>query len=182
MLHRSMKLGKVTQDYRTVLKDLRTTNLWGAQYALSDNGTLLYSLGGATDEGKLVKIDRRSGAAQDLGFPPGIYQHVSMARDGVHVAASMKEGGRMNVFTADLRRPFADQFMAVPVPALTDSWIPKPQLMFRDIYLNVQHRPWDVIDDQHFIMLQPTHPDQPGTELYLVQNWFEEIKRLLPNK
>jgi len=73
-----------------------------------------------------------------------------------------------------------DRFMAVPVPASTDAWVPKPARMFRENYLNVQHRPWDVMDEQHFIMLQPTHPDPPETELYLVQNWFEELKRLCP--
>jgi len=75
-----------------------------------------------------------------------------------------------------------DQFMAVQVPALTDSWIPKPQRMFTGNYLNVQHRAWDVMDEQHFIMLQPTHPDPPVAELYLVQNWLEELKRLVPIK
>jgi eukaryotic-like serine/threonine-protein kinase len=330
---------KVSQDAITVLPDLRTTAFWGAQYALSENGTLLYALGGATDEGRLVKVDRRDGTAEDLGVKPGIYQHVSMAADGHHVAVSMKDGPQIQVFTIDLRRPFlnplsaegninnapmwspgadkivyysdrgaapglwiqsangsspptplhvdanegiptdwsrddrfivfmdsgpqkvlelgskplvrtlwapkrsanwgvlspdkrwlaynsddsgigeiyirawpevlaveiristqgggdplwsrdgkelfyrnGDQFMAVPVPVSANAWVPKPALMFQKNYLNVQHRPWDVMDEQHFIMLQPTHPNPPVTELYLVENWFEELKRLVPVK
>jgi hypothetical protein len=37
-------------------------------------------------------------------------------------------------------------------------------------------------DGQHFIMIQSTHPDPPKTELHLIQNWFEELKRLVPVK
>ena len=91
-------------DPITLLEDLRTTSLSGAQYALSDTGTLLYASGGATDEGRLVRVDR-SGNAEDLGVPPGIFQHVAMARNGNLVAASMQERGKMHVFVFDLRRP-----------------------------------------------------------------------------
>ena len=331
-------------DPKTVLEDLRTTSL-GAQYALSDTGTLLYASGGATDEARLVRVDR-DGNVEDLGVPPGIYQHVSMARDGNRVAVSKQEGGQLQNFVVDLRRPLlltpltsegmvnispiwspqgdrivfhsdrggvsrlwiqaadgssqaselvevglyslpfnwsqdgsivhsgfgsrknlllkvtasdgkspsrvlwdsgsavfigqlspdlkwlvydaeksgalqicmrpwrdlsssetqistqgnctdpiwgrdskeifyrcGDQFMRVSVPTSMDSWIPKPTLMFKKNLINPPAgQPWDVIDNQHFIMLQPTHPDPPGTELYLVKNWFEEIERLLPAK
>jgi len=329
-------------DPITVLEDLRTTFLSGAQYAISDTGTLLYASGGAADEGKLVKVDR-VGEAQDLGVPPGIFQHVSISRDGNYVAVSMQEGGKMQVFVADLRRPSllvrlpsdgtinagpiwspqgdkivfhsdrggvsrlwiqaadgnsaaspleevgrwnlpaewtrdgrqiifsgygtksnlvlkvleigsrsqsrilwdygsdnywgflspdaqrllyvsyksgvsqiyirpwpvtsaqeiqisiqggsdplwsvdgkevfyrnGDQSIKVTVPDSLDSWVPKPMLMFKKNFLNVVGKPWDVMDNQHFVMIQPTHPDPPNTELYLVQNWFEELKRLCP--
>lgn len=72
--------------------------------------------------------------------------------------------------------------MRVTVPDSPDTWIPKPVLMFKKNYMNVVGKPWDVMDTQHFIMIQPTHPDPPGTELYLVQNWQEELKRLVPIK
>ena len=89
-------------------------------------------------------------------------------RDGTAVDLGVRPGIYQHVF------------MAVPVPASTDAWVPKPARMFQANYLNVQHRPWDVLDAQHFIMLQPTHANPPVTELYLVENWFEELKRLLP--
>jgi len=73
-----------------------------------------------------------------------------------------------------------DQSMKVTVPDSLDSWVPKPMLMFKKNFLNVVGKPWDVMDNQHFVMIQPTHPDPPNTELYLVQNWFEELKRLCP--
>jgi hypothetical protein len=73
--------------------------------------------------------------------------------------------------------------MKVAVPDSLDSWIPKPELMFSGNYLNVISKPWDVMPDgEHFIMIQPTHPDPPKTELYLIQNRFEELKRLVPVK
>ncbi|MBZ5499969.1 MAG: protein kinase [Acidobacteriia bacterium] len=330
-------------DHRTVLDDLRTTSLWGAQYALSDTGTLLYAPGGAADEGKLVKVDR-DGNVQDLGVRPGVFQHVSMDRDGNRVAVSMQEGGKMHVFVIHLQRPDLlnpltsdgtinagpiwspqgdkivfysdresasslwvqaadggagadrilevgrwclpsywsrdgslifggygiksnwilnslamgsksqshvlwddgsfvfwgflspnmrwllytvdksgisqifirpwpnmsspgiqistqggsdplwsidgrevfyrnrDQHMRVTLPDSLDSWFPQPVPMFKKNYLNVIGKPWDVMDKQHFIMIQPTHPDPPKTELYLIQNWFEELKRLVPIK
>ena len=34
-------------------------------------------------------------------------------------------------------------------------------------------------DDQRFLMLEPA---QPSSQLNLVQNWFEELKRLVPTK
>jgi Tol biopolymer transport system component len=74
-----------------------------------------------------------------------------------------------------------NQFMKVAVPASLEGWIPKPELMFRKNYRNAIFKPWAIMPDgRHFIMLQPTHPDPPGTELHLVQNWFEELKQKVP--
>ena len=70
--------------------------------------------------------------------------------------------------------------MSVTVPDSLVSWMPKPTPMFKKDYLNVAGRSSDVLDAQHFIMIQPTHPDPPKTELPLVQNWFEKLKRLVP--
>lgn len=75
-----------------------------------------------------------------------------------------------------------DQYMSVAVPESLDSWFPKPTTMFKNNYLNVSGKAWDVMDAQHFIMMQPTHPDPPKTEMHLIQNWFEELKRLVPIK
>jgi eukaryotic-like serine/threonine-protein kinase len=340
------RTGRITGDEVTVLEGLRTTLTNGAQYALSETGTLLYALGGATDDGRLVSVDR-SGVAGDLAALPGIFHHVAAAADGNRVAVAMKDGAGVNVFTLDLRRPFwnrltsegaadrtpiwnaggdsiafcsdrggvtgvwvqaadggsaarqlaeardchifdwsrdgrslilggvgprsnfvlqaldvggrseprtlfdsgsdvawgvldrdqrwllyicsrsgvsqvclrswsdpssreiqistegggdplwsrdgreifyrnADQFMVVALPATPgslDGWIPRPRLMFRGDYLNVRQRPWDVMPDgQHFLMIQPTHPDPPRNELYLVVNWFEELKAKVPKR
>jgi len=58
----------------------------------------------------------------------------------------------------------------------TRFWYPKPELMFTGNYLNCDYTSWDIMpDQQHFIMIQSTHPDPPKTELHLIQNWFEEL-------
>jgi Tol biopolymer transport system component len=331
-------------DPSIVRDDLRSSFLYGAQYALSDTGTLLYASGGATDEGKLVKVDR-DGNAQDLGVSPGIFQSVAMAPIGNRIAVSMLEGGKMHMYFIDLGRtdvlnpltsdgtintnpvwnpqgdkiafysdreeasnlwiqaadlrskanklldvgryclahdwssngslifeglgaesnyllkvlamdgkrqssvlfdyhrdvrwgclspdnrrllyaadksgvmqifvqPWpvtpsgevqisnqescfdprwsrdgkeifyrtGDQCMSVTVPDSLEGWNPKPKPMFRKYYLNAAGRSWDVMDAQHFIMIQPTHPDPPKTELHFIKNWFEELKRGVPIK
>jgi len=91
-------------DFVKVLDDLRTTFLYGAQYALSDTGSLLYAAGGATDEGRLVRVDRK-GNAQDLGVRHGIFHHVAMSPKEERVAVLMQAGGRLPVHVIDLRRP-----------------------------------------------------------------------------
>ncbi len=72
--------------------------------------------------------------------------------------------------------------MSVIVPEAVGSWIPEPKLMFTGNFANfAAGASWDIMPDgQHFIMIQPTHPDPPKTELYLIQNWFEELKRPVP--
>jgi Tol biopolymer transport system component len=77
-----------------------------------------------------------------------------------------------------------NQFMRVTVPdSPSATWMPEPKSMFTGNYLNCFNTSWDIMPDgEHFIMIQPTHPDPPRTELYLIKNWFEELKRLVPIK
>jgi hypothetical protein len=60
----------------------------------------------------------------------------------------------------------------------------KPRLMFNTLEYagNGPCRTWDVSPDgQHFLMIKlGEQKAQPVTELILVQNWFEELKRLAP--
>jgi len=73
--------------------------------------------------------------------------------------------------------------MSVAVPESTASWYPEPKLMFTGNYLNCDFTSWDIMPDgQHSIMIEQTHSDPPKTELQLIQNWLEELKRLVPTK
>ena len=59
----------------------------------------------------------------------------------------------------------------------------KPRLLFKQDCMNsLPTRDWDVSPDgQHFLMTKlSTRKPQPVTELILVQDWFEELKRLVP--
>lgn len=61
----------------------------------------------------------------------------------------------------------------------------KPRLMFKSDQFIVDdgpNRTWDISPDgQRFLMVRyGERKPQPVTEFILVQNWFEELKRLAP--
>jgi len=35
-------------------------------------------------------------------------------------------------------------------------------------------------DGQRFLMIQPIEPEELATQIHVVLNWFEELKRLVP--
>jgi Tol biopolymer transport system component len=55
----------------------------------------------------------------------------------------------------------------------------EPQELFRGNYLNVLGHSYDVAPDGRFLLLQGEQP-LTITNLNVVQNWFEELKRLVP--
>jgi hypothetical protein len=60
----------------------------------------------------------------------------------------------------------------------------KPRLLFKqpNCVTSEPTRNWDVSPDgQHFLMAKSSdRKPQPVTELILVQDWFDELKRLVP--
>jgi hypothetical protein len=61
----------------------------------------------------------------------------------------------------------------------------KPRLVFEQQGYDTTDsiRGWDIsLDGQRFLMVQPVEPEQPATQINLVLNWFEELKRLAPTK
>ena len=75
--------------------------------------------------------------------------------------------------------------MAVEIvtqPALTAS---KPKLLFEGPYLlSAGNLPaYDVSrDGQRFLIVKESQEEQPPTQINVVLNWFEELKRLVPTK
>ena len=61
----------------------------------------------------------------------------------------------------------------------------KPRLLFQRTGLggSGSTRCWDISpDDQRFLMVKrEERPLKPVTEIVIVQNWFEELKRLVPS-
>ncbi len=60
-----------------------------------------------------------------------------------------------------------------------------PQLLFEGSYMPSGTRPgfpeYDVTaDGQRFVMVQPMEPESAPTQINVVLNWFEELKRLVP--
>ena len=78
------------------------------------------------------------------------------------------------------------QVWAVDVRTEGDFSASKPRLLFKapGLSLGGPIRGWDLsLDGQRFLMvkLEEAKP-KPVTEMILVQNWFEELKRLCPTK
>jgi hypothetical protein len=92
------------------------------------------------------------------------------------------DGGRAPLWSADGRQLFyryADQMMAVPVAAGPSFSAGKPRLLFEGRYAGG----YDVSPDgRRFLMIRIEEESADKTELHVVLNWFEELKRLVPTK
>ena len=77
-----------------------------------------------------------------------------------------------------------DRMMAVAIEAEPDLSVGTPRLLFEGRYLGTGpvhlRRNYDVSPDgQRFLMIQREQDLKP-TEIIVVLNWFEELKRLVP--
>ena len=66
---------------------------------------------------------------------------------------------------------------------LLSSWTSAetPKVMFEGPYLNVPGVSYDVAPDgRHFVMIEENQKQAPTTQLNIVLNWFEELKRRVP--
>jgi serine/threonine-protein kinase len=98
-----------------------------------------------------------------------------------------KEGGGQAIWSKDGRQLFyrqADQVWVVDVRTEGSFSVGKPRLLFeqRDLVGGYPIRGWDLWPDgQAFLMVKAGEvKPQPATEIILVQNWLEELKRLVP--
>ena len=67
--------------------------------------------------------------------------------------------------------------MAVDIQTEPTFTAGKPRLFFEGQYID-----WDVaLDGQRFLMIQAVEPEQPATQINVVLNWFEELKRRVPS-
>ena len=95
------------------------------------------------------------------------------------------QGGRAPVWSHDGRELFyhiGDAVMAVAVQTDPVFTAGNPQLLFEGTYLAdaAGHPRYDVSPDgRRFLMIRPGTPDE-NAGLVLVQNWFEELRRLVP--
>ena len=73
--------------------------------------------------------------------------------------------------------------MAVAVTLSPTFTVGPPHELFEGRYaVGSPHRNYDVSPDGRFLMLQepPVTPPAPVTQMVLVLDWFEELKRLVP--
>jgi eukaryotic-like serine/threonine-protein kinase len=75
----------------------------------------------------------------------------------------------------------ATKWMAARVHTSPGLSVDKPEVMFEGNYINVNGIEYDVTaDGHHFVMIQANEPKSPPTELSVVLNWFNELKRQVP--
>ncbi len=73
--------------------------------------------------------------------------------------------------------------MAVPVDTEPTFSAGDPEVLFEQQYLDLQtNRTYDVAPDGRFLMIKAPTDDgsAPAEQIILVENWFEELKRLVP--
>ncbi len=107
-----------------------------------------------------------------------------------------KEGGEQPIWSRDGRQLFYRE-RSEPLQSLNQAWVvdvrtegvfsaSKPRLLFerRGFVRSTPIRGWDLWPDgRGFIMAtSDNRKAQPVTELILIQNWFEELKRLAPTR
>ena len=94
------------------------------------------------------------------------------------------EGGEEAVWarSGELFYRNRDQMMAVDITAEPTFTHGKPELLFEGRYLRAGFRSaYDVTPDgQRFLMVKERAQELAVTQLNVVLNWFEELKRLVP--
>jgi len=76
-----------------------------------------------------------------------------------------------------------DKWMVVSISTEPEFAAGTPQVLFQGPYGQVSGLSYDVAPDgQRFLVLKPQYDDSQIRELYVVTNWFEELKRLVPSQ
>jgi len=98
------------------------------------------------------------------------------------------QGGTQSVWVRDGRQLFyrsEDKVWVVDTRTEGDFWASKPRLLFTNpnYFLGEPLRGFDVsIDGKRFLMVQTEEEKQrPISEMVLIQNWFEELRRIVPS-
>ena len=99
-------------------------------------------------------------------------------------------GGRIPLWSRDGQELFfasldGRQMLAVPVQSGTTLVAGRPQVLFElpMLVATAGNRPYDIAPDGRFLIIRSGQADVPGgtaSNIILVQNWFEELKRLVP--
>jgi dipeptidyl aminopeptidase/acylaminoacyl peptidase len=144
-------------------------------------------------------LNSRSDEAYPTFSPNGrwlAYSSDESARQEVYVRPFPNPGGKWKLSLEGGTEPlwarngkqlfyrWQDQVWAVDVRTDTEFNPGKPHLLFEKAgyRIAVPVRSWDISPDgQRFLMVKlEERKPQPVTDMILVQNWFEELKRLCP--
>jgi Tol biopolymer transport system component len=94
------------------------------------------------------------------------------------------EGGDEPVWSRSSRELFyrnGRKWMVVSYSTNPKFSVELPKVLFEGDYLNVSGRSYDVSPDgQRFLLLKSSEEPSRQTQLNVVTNWFEEVKRKAP--
>jgi eukaryotic-like serine/threonine-protein kinase len=98
-------------------------------------------------------------------------------------------GGRLPLWARDGRELFfasldRRQMLAVAVQSGTTFVAGRPQVLFEfAMFMASGGRPYDITPDGRFLIIRSGQAEAAGgtaPQIVVVQNWFEELKRLVP--
>ena len=120
---------EVTGDSVQVVQGVRQTPTTVVDYAISDNGTLIYVPGtstGGLNRSTLVWVDRR-GQEEPLAAEPQSYQSPRISPDGSRLAITVNEPGGSDVWIYDLEREILTRLTFDPATDSFPVWTPDGQ-------------------------------------------------------
>ena len=128
----------------------------------------------------LVYASNKEGRSEVYVAPSsGSGGEIKISRDGGEEPGWARNGRQLFFRSID-----GDQMWVVDIQAGTDFSPGVPRKLFESTKFGASdtRRCWDTsLDDQRFLMVKrEERPPQPVTEMILIQNWLEELKRLVP--
>jgi Tol biopolymer transport system component len=110
---------------------------------------------------------------------PELGDRQKVSRDGGWAPQWASSGDELYYLSADGR-----QMWAVPVVAGAEFSASSPRLVFKGNYPSpgVGVRPYDVTTDRRFVLIKPevAPPKEAAREIVVIENWFQELRRLAP--
>ncbi|MEQ1760971.1 MAG: protein kinase [Vicinamibacterales bacterium] len=164
---------------------------------------------GLGDKGRPETAEER--AARSVLVSPVDERSPQLSPDGRWLAYASNESGRMEIYVQlfpamdrkwlvstdggieprwsrngrELFYRSGDKFMAVDVTAQPAFSAGSPRMLFQGhgVPTNTNSTGYDTsLDGQRFLMVEPVEAQAPVTQVEVVMNWFEELKRLVPAK
>jgi serine/threonine protein kinase/WD40 repeat protein len=188
------------EEQLTTGENLQTPTSWspdGKWLAYSDNSPATSNdiwtlqIGGERKQQPFLRTASNEGGAQ---FSPDgrwlAYQSDESGRYEIYVRPFpgpggkwqiSSEGGRRCRWARNGRELFylnGNKMMAVDIKTESAFMAGKPKLLFEGQFGYDDVAP----DGQRFLMTQSVEPEQPSTKINLVLNWFEELKRKVPQE
>ncbi|MCZ6879124.1 MAG: protein kinase, partial [Acidobacteria bacterium] len=124
---------EVTGDSVPVVQGVRQGSMWSVDYAISDNGTLVYvpSTSSGNLNRTLVWVDRK-GQEEPLAAEPQSYQSPRISPDGSRLAITIDESGGSDVWIYDLEREILTRLTFDPAADHFPVWAPDGQRIVFD--------------------------------------------------